>query len=655
MYDLISGAESVFSADTESRQHVCRTMLGLLASFGNGYPSSPGLVAVVTRLAESTDRQGQACDVLLGLLKKATHPDPARDFIAGLVTLAIEPSLAGRVRAELLEQLAAHPAPEVVPALARGVAQIAPADEDCRRSATTAFIRCLAAIAEDRRETRDRQLQLLAEHESASGAAGLPQGVILLSIADERTREAARALLPDPRRFSEDRRLVESLIDGLVDLAPGESDKDLARRALLAWLALLTDSSESHLALSLTWAISVLNPTAGEVRQARSQLCWLLENSLRWPTPGHVVVASGPVRVAQLFRPASPDHDQAGSDHERSEAYLRRCAAESFSLVPVVELAEQIADLGTTQEDRLDARDLLLDLMTTTRQADTARGLARKLLTLEPTEAERQKAFSLIIHIADAWPDAISLFGGFAEVVAQLCVTAEDAQQAASVLFLGLNGQHRQNAALEIVSAIASLAVCEKDRKQFCDQFLRLLADSRDDHLASALIAGIDYLTVSEDDRLKARNALRRLLAVKMPLTVARNIQDAINRLDGAQENEFSAPTYAALLRALEGTEEGPDLLPLLGQLTQLELQPREKRQVLDTLICRFRAQGLSDWDVSWFYNFIKLLDPTARDLHSLNLVKLPSAGELLAAARRNSTFTDWIDFLPSQAHLSSR
>ena len=141
------------------------------------------------------------------------------------------------------------------------------------------------------------------------------------------------------------------------------------------------------------------------------------------------------------------------------------------------ELAEAIAGLDPTAEDRARAREALLGLLPG--ESWRVQELAEAIAGLDPTSEERARARKALLGLLACEIDP-SRGRELMEVIARLAVTEGDRAQARQALLSLLASQAHPRMIRELAEAVARLTVTAEDRAQVRQVLLGLLAGQAD-------------------------------------------------------------------------------------------------------------------------------------------------------------------------------
>ena len=475
----------------------------------------------------------------------------------------------------------------------------------------------LDPTAEDTRQARDALLGLLARETDSLEAGRLAVGLAQLNPTAEDRRQARDALLgllaPETSR---------EVAAGLAQLDPTAEDRRRARDALLGGLARETNSLE---ATRQAVELAELVTTAEDRRQAREALLGLLAGETNgW--------------VAEQLAGALAHLDPTAEDTRRARDALLGLLAHQSDIQEAAELADGLAQLDPTAEDKRQAHDALLGLLARETGGWAAAWLTPQLVEFATTAEDRRQARDALLERlareTDSWM-AKQLAGG----LAQLDPTAEDRRQARDAMLGGLAPETDSLEAAWLAGALAQLATTAEDKRQARDAMLGGLARATDIQEAAKLADGLAQLDPTAEDKRQAHDALLRLARGTDSLSTS-GVWALLTRMLNAQ------------LSLLADETDGWVAEGLAGALVQLATTADDKRQARDALV-GLLARETDSWEAEQLVGALAQLDPTVHDLRTWRAwAAQPTAG-LLAAVRRNSALTNWLEALPSLTSLS--
>ena len=667
MSDQIPGDLSVVDAGREWRGLLSR--IALESTEADWSPEVAGMIGQarvdLARSARIEDVGGAASwrasnrrarEALLGLLVDQTRGGPAAHLVRGVVQLVSTAEEKRQVRDELLRLLAFETSPWVAEAWAGGVIQLASTAED-RRQARVALLGLLAGEADasvaerlagglarldpteqDKRQAREGLLALLAGQTDGSAAAYFAGGLARLDPTEQDKRQAREGLLA---LLAGDTHgpASASLVDEVVQLVSTAEDKRQVRVALLALLAGQTDD---RVVEGLEGGVARLDPTAEDRRQVRVALLGLLAGQTDGWAARRLVG-----RVVQLVSTAE--------DRRQVRVALLGLLAGQTDGPAAGWLAEGLVQLDPTAEDRRQAREALLGLLAGQTDDWAAGWLAEGLVQLDPTAEDRRQAREALLGLlpgllADPMGDVT--VGWPVGRVVRLALTEQDRRQVRVALLGLLAGQTDGTASSSLVDGVVQLVSTAEDRRQVRVALLGLLAGQADGSAVMSLADGVIRLDPTAEDKRRVRVALLGFLAREARGFVGAELADGVIRLDPTAEDKRQARD--ALLALLAGDTDGPASARLVGGVVQLVSTAEDKRQARDALIGLLAGHARGQVAAE-LVDGVFQLDPTIRDLITCRTWAVRPTAELLGAARRNSTFADWMAGLPSLSSLSSR
>ncbi len=175
--------------------------------------------------------------------------------------------------------------------------------------------------------------------------------------------------------------------------------------------------------------------------------------------------------------------------------------AESRSWKARWRLAEAVAILNPTTEDRAHARRKLLTLLTAEAHHSAVSAhtsgvwqLARTVATLNPTAAEREQVLAILLRLVIRHP-----LQGRGEVLAALTVTDEERTLARRALLRLLDNESGHLVAAWSANAVVMLNPTAEDRAQARRRLFTLLATET--RGSEKLLAGVTRLTLTGTER----------------------------------------------------------------------------------------------------------------------------------------------------------
>ena len=341
----------------------------------------------------------------------------------------------------------------------------------------------------------------------------------------------------------------------------------------------------------------------------------------------------------------------AASNRQARDALLELLAGQTDGLVAGV-LAGGVARLATTAEDKRQAREALAGLLA--RQTDgyaagvLAGGVAQLATTAEDKRRAREALLGLLARQTSGEAAVV-----LADGVAQLDPAAEDKRRAREALLGLLARQTDGYAAGRLAGEVAQLDPAAEDKRRAREALLGLLArqTDADGEVAGVLAGGVAQLATTAEDKRQAREALAGLLARQTDGYAAVVLADGVAQLDPTAEDKRRA--REALLGLLADQTDSQVAGRLAGEVAQLDPAAEDKRRAREALL-GLLARQTSGEAAGLLADGVAQLDPTVRDLSTWRGWAAPPTVELLAAVRRNSALTVWLEALPSLTLLSS-
>jgi hypothetical protein len=620
-------------------------------------------------------------ETLLGLLTNATGEKAAH--LADNI-LQLDPTLEDRTRARTaLMQMMASPIHEPVAArLVPRVIRLAVTAEE-KRQASIALLELLATIAyhgpatarvvdgvvkvvataADKRQARTALLGVLADQNSGPAARPLVDGLVKLDPTTEDKRQARSALVELLARDSTGLR-VEALVDSLLQLDPAVEDK---RRAMEILLGILAGQADGRFADSIVEGMLKLAATTEDKRQARAALSKLLADG-RYHVLAVAVLVDGIVKltataederearaallellatgrylVPVTARPAPGAPNLGAIAYDKRQAYDRRV----IRLI-AAHLAEGVALLNPTVDEKRQARMALLELLANQTDGSVAPLLVESMTHLDPAAGDIRWAWTVLLeHLADETGHRATR--QLAEGLVKFATSAEDKRQAREALLGLLADEDDSEMAMDLAQGVAQLDPTTEDKRRTQNVLASLLADAPDHWMAARLVDAVVELAGSAEDRRHARETLSGLLAASSRGEVAAELAQGVAHFNPTAEDKRQA--REALLRLLADENDGEVAAELVERVAQLDPTTEDKRRGRAALLGLLPRQA--DRELAFYLEEqLALLEVTVDDLSAWHAWPLVTT-VLLSAVRRNSTPPDWLKALPSLAGLS--
>ena len=647
----------------EDKHQACQTLLELLVGY-TANQQARYLVDAMVQLDPTAEDKQQARRALLKLLAGETRPWLAGEWVwvYGLVQLDPTAEDKRQARQALLNLLAGEAGRRSAESLVGVLVQLDPTIED-KRQARQALLNLLVdafrwqaeelvdrivkldPTAEDKRQARQALLNFLAGEAGRRRPEELVDRIVKLDPTAEDKRQARQALLNflagEAGRWS-----AESLVGALVQLNPTTEDKQQARRALLRLLTAELEG-EAQAAAKLVGGLVQLDPTTEDKQQARRALLRLLTAELEGEAQAAAKLVGGLVQLD----PTTEDKQQA------RRALLRLLTAEmagrmNEGLVGGRVLVDALVQLNPTSEDKQQARQALLTLLPGQTGWVRPGQLVDALIQLDPTAKDKRYARRALLRLATERVGG--LVADLIGVLVKLDPPLEDKEQARRVLLRALASDVNSPGGYRSVEWVIKLAVTANDKRQAREAMLEVLADRtsglhRPDY---DLVAGVVRLAETAEDRQQARQALLRLITEGTSDTGTSELRHGLVQLDPTADDRRQV--RQALLRLIAtGKVTWEEAKRVIDCVIQLAPTTEDRRDAREALL-RLLAHEAVGWCAHRLLSGVAQLDPTVDDLSTWRAWVAPPTAELLAAVRRNSPLTDWIEILPSLTSLSN-
>jgi hypothetical protein len=582
----------------------------------------------------------------------------------------------------------------------------------------------LATTQEARQEARAKLLGMLGNHHGRSSAFALARGVIGLSATVDEKRQVLDTLLMSPELIGEpepgppmSRRGHAADVYLISQLAETEVGKSRTRGALLQRLATWPQSLPSwgdDILSELIKVLMQLTPSVDEKRQARGTLLSLTiarsgEREPDW--------AQQTANLVTLLCPTEEDKRQA-------------CDALNHLIITTTDndlrliLARQIARLSPTTEERRQARTAMLrllenpptrsdrsqirlavpavsDVSAPSRQIDV---LAEQIARLSVTTEEKEEAHSILLQLlpyATAWSVPSLLANRL-----KLSTTAEQTRQAMEALLQWLEESHRgAREAVSLAALLSGIDIPSQDDHRLGIAILKLLERNAADGHTGNLLRWLNRLPVTTDFNSRIQEVLFKKLSDRPPNDATSGLRDIITYLQPVTTQEkrmvrdaildqlsrdidmhkfdnlmlmrlrYLSPTpedreyVRNRLRGLLDTKNGVIKKALVWQLiSQFDPASEDIDQARQAILqwiesTSFAHAGPLDETFLWLEHVLAQLHATPEDHHRIRRKLLGKLGTeaahednklvgdclLLAAIRRHSTSAEWITFLSSQ------
>jgi hypothetical protein len=693
MSDEIPGDLSVIDAGGEVRR-----LLARIAAESREDDWSPKVAGIIGQAREELARSGIFDDF---------HGDEFDKIALGRVR-GIRPGVLGdlgaaghwslsncKVRKALLEELTGDADGWEAVLLAGTLIQLNPPPGE-KDHARVALLKRLAKSANDWEDARlvdtliqldpppsddqEARTALLRRREQEAGVREVPGAPVRLDPTPEEKHQAISTQLG--LLAGEDTWTAgSSVTDELVQLAQTPEEKRQVRRAVLE---LLTRDIGGLVAERLTGALARLDPTPDDKRQALNAL--LVSAAIDHTQTARDRLLARAELLALLVGQASgtvtaePDHELKALAMFGLLGTSRPSEAATASKVAAV-----VAQLDPEPRDKRRARRALLALLTHhTTAAETASRVAALVVQLDREPGEKRETLDAVLTLLRGQTNGLA-GADLATTVLQLDLEPDDKSKARLALLALLtsyaNGAMSAHEAMrwrfadndkgsltaKLVALVVQLGPTPGDKRRALDAVLRLVDDSVAHAAAVRLAALVVQLDPTPGDKRRALNAVLDLLddpatdaaAVRLRVNLVR--PDLLDDDTEGQNTDGLAATLikldpepgdkhrarVALLRRLTRSDNYWTVSQLADDLTRLDATAEEKRRACEALRARLDHETRSDMAVM-LIDVMAQLDPTVRDLSTCRGWVAPPTGQLLAAARRNSSLEEWLKLLPS-------
>jgi len=338
------------------------------------------------------------------------------------------------------------------------------------------------------------------------------------------------------------------------------------------------------------------SPEAAEtIGQARLDLATPLPHNLGlvvssdWPTSNRLIIESllGLLAdetypgTARVLAEAVAGLDPTAEDRARARKPLLSLLARQTSPWAARELAHAVDRLAMTPEDRARAREALLGLLADMTDPERALGLAGAVAGLDPTAEDRARArealLGLLARRTSSWAQELT------HAVGALAVTAEDRAGAREALLGLLAGTTRTGRALGLAGAVAGLDPTAEDRARARKALLGLLTGDTDPWKARELAKAVAGLDPTAQDLARPREALLGLLVGTTDATIALELAEAVAGLDPTAEDRARAGK--ALLGLLTGETNPTRAAELAEEVAKLDPAAEARARAREALL----------------------------------------------------------------------
>ena len=431
IFELLAQADE---DESETRQ----ALLGLLAGTTE-WMVAVDLAAAVLNLDPPPGDRRKARELLLATMARETYEGGVESCADLATALCDSPGDRRQVRDALLAMLAGSTTINAAPVLSDRIARLDPTDEQ-RAQAWAALLHeferdngradpedlagALAGLhppADVRQRARDALVRLMGRQTHHWEFDPLLRGFAALC-ADGDDRRSARAALLElvaARQSWQADLMASTVLAAAIKLAPAPQDKVQVRQAVLARLA---TEDDGRVADHLAYALTLCEPTAGELSEARQAMLRLLTSQPGGPT-GRELVGGHYMGVVQVTSTA------AG-------------------------IVRGLTRLHPDQDGLREAREALLGYLDVQADGRVAAEMAAAMLVLAPQPQDRHRALGTLLGLLPASPGA-----GYqlADAIVKLCESAQHKHIARDGLIAFLAGGAERQDAQWMVPALAKL------------------------------------------------------------------------------------------------------------------------------------------------------------------------------------------------------
>ncbi len=556
------------------------------------------------------DANRRARQVLLSILTTTTDCIAAAELASALPRLSPTSSDSRRARDAVLRLLARLPPTRIAVRLADALNRLGPTAEDrirARHCLTCELVRdtgsadeaadlirriaLMSPTASEASETRRSFVEILAGGIDEPQATQLVLGIVRLRATGQAARDVMASLL-DLLDSQTDRWGAGRLVDGLVGLAASPDDKNLVRQRLLR---LLSGSADDSVAAEAAIGVIRLNPTSTELMAIRRVI-------------------------------------------------LSRLANATLAIT-ATELAAAAARLPLDEADLRYVRAALLNLLEGLTDGWGAPGLARALSRFRPATADRLRARRVIIRLVEAQQQPPAAAAGLVGCLAELYAPHADRRQVISLVLGSLAPDPDLLAVSYIVPAVMLLNPTATEKRRIREILLDLLSGTLGSIAADRVLELLITLSPTAADKRQARAVL-----VSQWDSVSLLSLDTLATVRMLMKlSPTAAQTCEIRCKILDQLATDPDHFTMLGQgrlATVLDLlgttradRCRVRRAVLD---------NITEQSGSLLTRVLADLSPEITELTSMHFPStLHFPAELLAACRKTSDLSQWLDALP--------
>jgi hypothetical protein len=496
----------------------------------------------------------QVRNALLGLLARQNDWTKAGELAEAVVGLTVTTEERGQVREALLGLVGA--------AAYGGVVAIRLVETVARLAVTT----------EQRGQVRAVLLGLIGRKNwcDSWGAGKLAEAVAGLDPTREEWEQVWVILLE--RLLQEtDSRQVTNLAEVAAGLAVTARERDQVRAVLLA---LVSQQTDSWPATKLAKVAAELDLTSKQRAQLRDALLMLLADESRPDVARQIAVAFATATASSVAETVA-GLDPTTEEREEVRAVLLRLLALQTSGSEAARLAKPMASLAVTAEERRQVRKALLRLLAQETSSGMARSLASAAIKLDPTAEQQDQVWETLLNLlakeTSVW-EAISL----------------------TKMMVGPNSTR-------------------KARNQVRDALLRLLAEKADRWPVGNLGEAMAKLAVTAEERDQTRTVLLDLLTRQANTWEASRLAEAIAGLEPTSEERAQA--RAVLLGLMTGQWRHRRAQELAMAMIRLAATAQERHQIREALVGLLAAESTWSDLARELAGVVAGLDPSEDDL----------------------------------------
>ena len=367
----------------------------------------------------------------------------------------------------------------------------------------------------------------------------------------------------------------------------------------------------------------------------------VLGEAVMWPTSDHQACGallewlardtdSGTaIRLADSLARLDPTADDK---YRARDALLKRLAREPDSLT-AARLAALLAKLDPTADDKCMARGALLKRLARETDSPVAAWLAALLAQLDPAADDRRQTRGALLKRLARETDS-RMAADLAALLAQLTITADDKHQDREALLTRLRDEADSLMAAVLGFRLTQLDPTADDKRRTRCALLERIARERKSFAADMLAEALMRLDPTADDRRQAREALLTRLAREINSDLSARLAFTLVRLDPTAADKHQ--THGALLKKLVRETDSLMAAALVALLARLITTAADKRQARDALLKQLGVETDSNAAARLAFTLVRL-DPAADDKRQARSALLKQLGvetdSLIAAA----------------------